>query len=246
MKVIEWKLFFQYVLKTVKSIPELKHLAEALEHQMAEGSKALNSDEQTRKSPYNTICHRDFWMNNFMLRHDEEGNPEKIRIVDYQMTSFNTCVQDLLFLLFSSVENEVVEKNLNNFIEIYYNEFYWSLMTNGCPMEEFSWDRFAIIIIEEIFVVFWYFLPRFQFPGRAKWDCTVRIKPHSGNGQSAYVGQQEIGRSVAGGRINSDGYDCKWWVDESGVLYEVQDDFVGLWETELVVEVKGALTCKFG
>lgn len=113
---------------------------------MKEGFKALNSDEQNRESPFNTICHRDFWMNNFMLRHDEKGNPQKIRIVDYQVTGFNTLVQDLLFFLFSSVENEVVEKNLDNLIEIYYNEFYWSLMTNGCPIDEFSWDRFVEMV----------------------------------------------------------------------------------------------------
>lgn len=94
-----------------------------------------------RKTPFNTVCHSDFWVNNMMLKWDEKGSPTAIKIFDFQITHFSSLVHDLLFFLFTSVEKELLEDRFEDFIEFYFKELYECLMVNECPLEDFSRER---------------------------------------------------------------------------------------------------------
>ena len=110
--------------------------------QIKEGKEYFESGDVNRKSVYNTICHNDFWVNNMMLRWDDQGIPQEIRIVDYQTTHYNTAVVDLIFFLFTSVQNEVLEENLEEFFRSYFDEFQRCLQANGCPLKDFTYESF--------------------------------------------------------------------------------------------------------
>lgn len=128
-------------MDSVELIPELKHLVETIRKQMDIGWAFTANTENKRKSPYNTISHSDFWVNNMMLRYNANGTPDEIKIVDFQIPNFNSAAIDLVFFLMSSVESELVEKDLDHFLEFYFNELNWCLMANGCPMEDFTYER---------------------------------------------------------------------------------------------------------
>lgn len=109
--------------------------------QLAAGMAAANNTKVKRKSPYNTICHNDFWMNNMMLKFDEAGLPNGIRIVDFQVTHYNSAAMDVLFFLFTSVENDVLEAELDHFLRLYFDSLIDCLKANGCPLEVFTYER---------------------------------------------------------------------------------------------------------
>lgn len=126
---------------TIQSIPDVCHLTQDLLHMFALGAEFAANTKSTRKSAYNTICHNDFWVNNMMLRWDEEGRPQDIKIVDFQTTHYNSAAIDLLFFLFTSVESDVLVADLDSFLRLYFDELVASLAANGCPLEVFTWER---------------------------------------------------------------------------------------------------------
>lgn len=132
---------------TLKSIPEISPMADGLMKQVGAGLE-FGSSMDIRKSPYNSICHNDFWVNNMMLKWDEAGNPIDMKIVDFQVAHLNSCVLDLIFFLFTSVQKDVLKENVKDFLKLYFDELYSCLKANGCPLESFTFESFMVEVNE--------------------------------------------------------------------------------------------------
>lgn len=75
------------------------------------------------KQKYDTICHGDPWINNLLFLHDDDGRLIDLKMVDYQIIRYTSVSTDILYLIYSSVQTSLIEKNFNSLIKIYHNEF---------------------------------------------------------------------------------------------------------------------------
>ncbi|XP_011252936.1 uncharacterized protein LOC105249293 [Camponotus floridanus] len=96
----------------------------------------------TPKEPWTTLVHNDFWVNNMMFKYDESNKLINMKIVDFQLTVYNYGVHDLIFFLISSARKDVLDKHLDDMIDLYYDSFIECLEslnvnTNIFPKNEF-------------------------------------------------------------------------------------------------------------
>ncbi|XP_061390617.1 uncharacterized protein LOC133325934 [Musca vetustissima] len=87
---------------------------------------------------YTTIVHCDLWINNLMLKYDENGFPEKVKFVDFQIAQYESLAHDIIFFLFSSVEVPVLEQHMDEFLIMYYNAFIECLKSLNVETDKYS------------------------------------------------------------------------------------------------------------
>jgi thiamine kinase-like enzyme len=74
-----------------------------------------------------TLVHADLWTNNILFKQDSDGNSNDVKIIDYQMSFWGSPNADLIYLLFTSVMDDVKVKHFDEIIEFYYVELRRSL-----------------------------------------------------------------------------------------------------------------------
>lgn len=107
-----------------------------------ESAKHANRRDIELREPFVSISHHDLWVNNFMVKKTEEGKLDSIKFVDFQCCSYDSPLRDLLFFLFTSVQQDVLEKELDTFLEDYYEDFINCLKSFDCPTEAFAEHKF--------------------------------------------------------------------------------------------------------
>ncbi|XP_030747740.1 uncharacterized protein LOC115876184 [Sitophilus oryzae] len=70
-----------------------------------------------------TLSHSDYSILNLMLIKDDKGHALSSKIVDLQVFEYLHCTSDLLYFLFTSVEQEVLKKNYEALVKIYFERF---------------------------------------------------------------------------------------------------------------------------
>lgn len=68
------------------------------------------------------LVHADLWINNILYKLDAQGNAMDAKIIDFQMSFWGSPNADLIYLLFSSVMDDVKVKYFDDIIEWYYGE----------------------------------------------------------------------------------------------------------------------------
>ncbi|CAG9854565.1 unnamed protein product [Phyllotreta striolata] len=107
---------------------------------VCEAVKSLKKPEPGE--PWATVCHQDFWTSNTMIR-KEGGRCVENKIVDLQLTGYDSGLKDLVFFLFTSVINEVLDEHFDEFLKIYYDAFIDTLKDyEGVDVGRFSWAGF--------------------------------------------------------------------------------------------------------
>ncbi|XP_073827322.1 uncharacterized protein [Musca autumnalis] len=96
------------------------------------------SQPDAKDDLYTTISHCDLWINNLMLKYDENGVATKVKFVDFQIAQYESVAHDIIFLLFSSVEVPVLEEHMDEFLILYYNAFIDCLKSVNVPTEQYS------------------------------------------------------------------------------------------------------------
>ncbi|XP_034125256.1 uncharacterized protein LOC117581897 [Drosophila guanche] len=92
--------------------------------------------------PYTTLVHGDLWINNLMVKYDDDGVPIKLKIVDFQIAQYGSLVHDIIFLLFSSVETKVLEENYYQLLRVYYNAFIKALRKVDVDVNSYKYETF--------------------------------------------------------------------------------------------------------
>lgn len=123
----------------VCEIPEIAKLSDRVEKQVDFCIVEYGKDSY-EESIFHSICHNDFWVNNLMIKHDESGSPESVKIFDFQLTRFAPVSLDLIFFLFTSVEMDLLPGCFDEFLRIYYDEFMRVIKLHSCPVVEYSYE----------------------------------------------------------------------------------------------------------
>lgn len=126
------------------------------------------------ENPFNTICHNDLWVNNVMIAYDDRGKPTRVKIFDFQLIMYASLSIDVLFFLFTSVQNDILLEHFEYFLKFYFDEFCKSLKYFGCSLDDFTWEKYWNnwwILIKFYFVTY----ERFYFAGSLR---TLTSKRH--------------------------------------------------------------------
>ena len=107
-----------------------------------EANKNLKKPEEL----WATFVHSDFWVNNMMFRHDEKGELVDMKIVDFQLSTYDYGMKDLIFFLVSSANEEILDNKLDYMFDFYYSCFIKMLKTLKVDTEKFSKQKFDEIL----------------------------------------------------------------------------------------------------
>lgn len=127
--------------------------------------------------PYATLIHNDFWVNNVMIKLDN-NKPSAIKMVDFAVYDYGSPYHDLLFFLFSSVQPNVLTRHFNEFLQVYYNNFSNRLKQLECDSLVQSFEEMKEEIDKEAkseffhiaFMVFPIFADKSSVPDISKID----------------------------------------------------------------------------
>ncbi|KAH8244581.1 hypothetical protein KR038_007337 [Drosophila bunnanda] len=128
----------QAVASDERDVKRVKELQDAYD--------AYQAEKDEEDGPFTSLVHSDLWINNMMVKYgkewNEEGTPIKLKIVDFQIAQYGSLVHDIIFLLFSSVEDKVLEDNYYNFLSIYYKAFIRSLESVNVDTSDYTYEKF--------------------------------------------------------------------------------------------------------
>ncbi|XP_058791315.1 uncharacterized protein LOC131664330 [Phymastichus coffea] len=95
-----------------------------------------------------TFVHGDFWVNNMMYRYGNNGKILGMKMVDFQLSSCEYGMMDLVFFLISSGKKDVIENNMNDLITLYYETFISTLRALKVDTKEFPREEFDKLLKE--------------------------------------------------------------------------------------------------
>ncbi|KAJ3658377.1 hypothetical protein Zmor_010117 [Zophobas morio] len=127
---------YQKLFAVIDKIDELKifkkRIQEALDNSLP---------QKEVREPFATFVHQDCWVNNTMVK-VEKGRSVKNKLVDFQICDYGSPAVDLIFFLFSSVQNNVLENHYDDLVRYYHQTFTSILQKLKCETTRFSFDAF--------------------------------------------------------------------------------------------------------
>lgn len=134
--------FHNAIMENAVTISELQPHLERL-RKVVEHAKATAFDKRLPPNePFATMCHMDYWVSNTMMLRDNSGKPIKAKMVDLQLMKYNSPVRDLVFFLFTSVINSVLDVHYEELVNHYYESLIENLKDFPIDTSKFSWDAF--------------------------------------------------------------------------------------------------------
>ncbi|XP_057334053.1 uncharacterized protein LOC130673134 [Microplitis mediator] len=95
---------------------------------------------------FNVINHGDCWINNMMIKYDEQGNIVDHVFVDFQMSRYGTPAIDLQYFFNTSVSEKVLNEHKASLME-HYQEVLSTTMTDiGCRTHPLSGEYINIML----------------------------------------------------------------------------------------------------
>uniref|UniRef100_A0A6P7F7B7 Rho-associated protein kinase let-502 n=1 Tax=Diabrotica virgifera virgifera TaxID=50390 RepID=A0A6P7F7B7_DIAVI len=124
---------------------EEEEIGRKLMPQLRKSMKYMGTLRTTFREPFATVVHRDFWVNNIMLQF-VEGAVKNIKIVDFQMYTYDTPATDLMFFIFTSVQTQALKQHFEELIEHYHEILAQTLLMFACDITQFTYEK----LLEEI------------------------------------------------------------------------------------------------
>lgn len=140
---------YDSVITVCKSIPEVSQYAERLEKLFMSSRDYFNSEKKPRYY-WGSLIHGDYWGNNTMVKYDENGKIINNKILDLQLIEYDSVIHDLLFFLFTSVNNDVLSNNYDKLITSYHKQFVDIIEQFHIDTEPYKWDEYLLEIENEI------------------------------------------------------------------------------------------------
>ncbi|KAG8301223.1 hypothetical protein J6590_058219 [Homalodisca vitripennis] len=75
-----------------------------------------------RRDEFNAMNHGDGWANNMMFRYNDKGSPCEVRLLDFQLTRYASPVTDIVYFIWTSANDDVRTRRINELYELYVEE----------------------------------------------------------------------------------------------------------------------------
>ncbi|XP_060534910.1 uncharacterized protein LOC132707185 [Cylas formicarius] len=117
--------------------------AEGLAADLIERSiETIKQRNKNAVEPWIGVTHNDGWVNNIMIKWDENDRPVSVKLVDFQVCEYKSVLRDILFFLFTSVRNDILADNLDKLLDHYYENFVATLKNIGVDASRYSRESY--------------------------------------------------------------------------------------------------------
>lgn len=145
------KMGMKEVIDCIKDIPKCQPYLDIVEKAMEYNFTGYTRVDQ-KISPFSTLSHTDYWVNNTMILNDEKGYPIGNKLVDFQMPAYCSATRDLIFFLYTSIQPTVLYKNIDKFLKFYYDCFIRCLQKFNIDLKLLSFENFNSELKNNAFV----------------------------------------------------------------------------------------------
>ncbi|XP_055840577.1 uncharacterized protein LOC129908231 isoform X2 [Episyrphus balteatus] len=73
------------------------------------------------RGKFSSVCHGDCWTPNFLTKYREDGSPEAVKVIDYQLTRCASIALDISFFIYSCTSQELREKHYLSLLKDYHD-----------------------------------------------------------------------------------------------------------------------------
>lgn len=67
-----------------------------------------------------------------------------VKFLDYQLMAYDSFANDLVFFLFSSVNDTVRKTHIEHFFKHYHEHLYKTLKLLQCPLGDYTYEKYAL------------------------------------------------------------------------------------------------------
>lgn len=85
---------------------------------------------------FSNVCGR-----RFIFFADSSARITKVKFIDYQLMAYDSFANDLIFFLFSSVNDSVRKAYIEHFFQHYHKHLYNTLALLHCPLEDYTYEK---------------------------------------------------------------------------------------------------------
>lgn len=135
----------QKILLDLQNMEEIKPYMDSIKKSV-EYCKEQTVKSKKVEEPWGTMIHNDFWVNNMMFKHDEQGEIVDMKIVDFQLNVYDYGVKDLIFFLISSANKDTLDNELDYMLDLYYSSFIKDLKMLNIDINKFPKEKFNEIL----------------------------------------------------------------------------------------------------
>ncbi|KAJ9592878.1 hypothetical protein L9F63_015456, partial [Diploptera punctata] len=135
------KMLISTTLRDVEAVLDCTPYIKRMENKIEAGLEVEFVSRPVPKEPFATMLHNDLWLSNMLFKYDSNTNneiPIGMKFVDYQLVVYDSPVRDLLFFLFTSSAEGLLEEHLDNLIHLYHEELVKQLKKLHCNIRTFS------------------------------------------------------------------------------------------------------------
>lgn len=126
------KILFQHVAGIVKEMQISDVLVDLISSKAETIASSLLRLCKPKDSGLNVLNHGDLWVNNVLFKHSSSGDIVDIKFIDFQIAKYTSPVLDLLYLIWTSANEDVRESRLQELCEIYRLTLNTELEQLGC------------------------------------------------------------------------------------------------------------------
>ncbi|XP_040565485.1 uncharacterized protein [Lepeophtheirus salmonis] len=113
-----------------------KDLAERFEAVIPQAEYVIRSAFKNFDSNFCVINHGDGWTNNFMFKHDKEGNLEDGVILDWQFPFYSSPVKDLAIFFGFSISPKERKEHTKSYLRFYYDRLSFHMDVLGLDVSQ--------------------------------------------------------------------------------------------------------------
>lgn len=139
-KVEEFGFVIDKTIEIICSDPRVKAYEDRIKKCLDVGFKEILQPAPTNE--WSTYTHGDFWANNILFHHDECGNPDKVKFIDFQFMQHDTCLRDLPYFLFVGCSMQVLNDYLEELLTEYHAVFVDTLKRLKFDTKTYSKEQF--------------------------------------------------------------------------------------------------------
>ncbi|CAK9805438.1 hypothetical protein ANTPLA_LOCUS4509 [Anthophora plagiata] len=139
---------FRLVLQRIKEDPEINSHYDKC-YKILTGLKFEELWTEVPREPWTSIIHSDFWVNNVMFHRNDNGKIDDVKFVDFQIYLYGSPIRDLIFFLYSSVDIEVTEDQIEDLMDLYYETLINTLKKMGCNTDNFTKEGYKTKMAED-------------------------------------------------------------------------------------------------